>query len=557
MKSRALLQERHIDNAFIVMLNFVRLLKIPVSETRVQKVQYHPSYPSLLAISDELTLVGIENIATKITLNQLQEIPLPSIAHLNKNGGHFVVLEKLDQMTLTYFDPEVGIVEETLSEFEKKWTGVVLLAEVNSKSGEDGYHQKKRIENFNKASFYLSCLLVGLGLFVSLFFATISILPYFFLKIIGALLSFFLLQKQFGLAGKNVSKLCSLGGQSGCDAVIQSPHAKLFGVLNLSEIGMLYFSGSLLALSLLLVSGIHDISVLQVISVSLVPFTLVSIYYQWRVIKAWCPLCLLVMVVICLEALTVALITAPLQFNLRGITLTFFGFSLPVVGWFLLRQRYLDSFQLPNLEKTLFKFNRSERIFQLLLNNQPVVKINPVSIPVSMASPEAPLCITLVSNPACGPCAYAHAVVEDLVERFNEKIKVDFRFTVDQKNPHSAPNSMIKHILEVASVSNDQALAALHSWFIDGGRANLNSWKKTFPVSNQSATPEEIDKCLFEYAEFIFRAEVQSTPSIFINGRRMPDEFSIADLNFQIRKLIELIPEPSTTLVESTSLVGK
>lgn len=115
------------DNGVAALWNLIELIKLNVSGSTLEKVQYNPNYPSLECLSNSLSDWDIENMGVRLSIGQLPEIPYPAIAHLHKNNGHFVVLKNLENDQMHYIDPEVGVVTEPLREFEKKWSGVALL----------------------------------------------------------------------------------------------------------------------------------------------------------------------------------------------------------------------------------------------------------------------------------------------------------------------------------------------------------------------------------------------------------------------------------------------
>lgn len=546
LSSRNLIEQRGVkDNAYIAVYYLVKMLRLKITDLSLIKLKDHPEYPSLSSITDSLFNWGIDNITINSTLEQLKEIPYPAIAHLSKNGGHFVVLQKLEGDNLHYIDPEIGFVKEPLSDFEKKWTGVVLLVEANEKSGEEGYKEKHRNETFSRWGGYLVWGLAPILLVLPTFFSSPTLLPYYFLKIIGAGFCFLLLQKQFGSDSKALASFCRMGSKSNCDAVIQSAESKLFGVIHLSEIGFLYFVGGILSLALASFSGSPIDGLTASLSFIAFPFTFVSVYYQWKVVKAWCPLCLLVMVVIWLEALALIPLLSSVSFSAKAITISFMGFSLPLIFWLATRQRFIDSYRIPNLERSLYRFTHSDKVFQSLLANQPKVDMENLAHEIETGNPDAPVVLTLVSNPTCGPCSAAHAAVEDLLERFEGKIKVNFRFTVNLKEPESISNKMVKHIISLSLTEPQKCNSALSDWYLLGGRADIGQWMKKNPIRELNGEEGKVNLLLSEHANWCTKAGITATPTLFINGKKYPDEYSLSDLRFQICKLLESIPEPS------------
>jgi uncharacterized membrane protein len=522
----------------------LRYLKIDITDTSLKRIDLRKDLDNMQSLSMALEEYYVDTLVVKLQAYQLKEIPYPAIAHLNKNNGHFVVLLKLEQETIYYVDPEIGNVKESIGDFEKKWTGVILLAETNEKSGEEGYKEKRKHELFLLWSNRIAwCLLCSL-LITQTFFVSSEVLPYYFAKIVGFTFCFALLQKQFGTSNKSIDAFCKMGAKSNCDAVIHSPASRLFGIIHLSELGLLYFVGGLL--SLIIAAFAHSAIPLPISILSLVafPFIIGSIYYQWRIVKAWCPLCLLVMLVILLEVLCLYVWGDSFAFSLQSTFISLLGFALPLLFWLSVRQRFIDSHQVPALERNLTKFTRSERIFQTLLSNQQTIEMIPFSHELTAGNAEAPITITIVSSPTCGPCSYAHAVMENLLHQFDGKIKANFRFTVNMNDLNSISNQMIKHALALSKVDKDKCLKALSDWYFSSNKVDINKWKHEHPIENLNGRSQALENLLNEHATWSIEAGISATPTLFINGKRYPEEYSLTDLKFQIKKLLEIMPVP-------------
>jgi ATP-binding cassette, subfamily B, bacterial len=81
---------------------------------------------NLLFLSDAAERIGFRTLGVKLSLESLEEVPLPCILHWNKN--HYVVLHKIDikgkKITKLYLsDPAIGLIEYDSEEFLKFWIG--------------------------------------------------------------------------------------------------------------------------------------------------------------------------------------------------------------------------------------------------------------------------------------------------------------------------------------------------------------------------------------------------------------------------------------------------
>jgi uncharacterized membrane protein/thiol-disulfide isomerase/thioredoxin len=493
------------------------------------------------SLSNQLKDWNVESIAVKLTKSQLPEIPYPAIAHLNVNGGHFVVLHKMENEKIYYTDPEAGFFSVSVDDFTKNWSGFLLLLEATEKSGEEGYKQKRKYEIFEQWSLYVSFALLISSLILPLFFLTPKTVVVYTLCSLGAVTSFLLLQKQFGLGGKALNSFCKLGSKSDCDSVINSPASKLFGVINLSEMGLWYFAGSVLSMVLAALSTASVEPYLFVFTIIATALSFLAIYYQALVIKKWCPLCLAVVLVIWIQAAFYIVSPPAIVLDFKSISVLFMSFSLPLVFWLSVRKRFIDSFKVPTLQRNLNRFLKSDRVFQKLLEDQPAMEIGQFANELQSGSSDAPVQLVVVSNPLCGPCAYTHSILENLNDAQEEKINIIFRFTVNTSETITVSYQMLESLFSIRKQeSNEKAVAALSGWYQANG--NLESWKKQFSLQHQSKN-DAIHEILKEHEQWCARVGIQKTPTIIINGKILPEEFSVTDLKFQLRKLAEKITE--------------
>ena len=78
------------DNALGILIKFTELLNIPVNSQRVtDELLIHPDYPSLLAISDVLKALRVDNVVFHFGDDDLLSILCPFIA---QTMGDFVII---------------------------------------------------------------------------------------------------------------------------------------------------------------------------------------------------------------------------------------------------------------------------------------------------------------------------------------------------------------------------------------------------------------------------------------------------------------------------------
>ena len=530
------------DNALCVLKNLMHLIGVKITASSINRIVHHPDYPGLTSLSDSLSDWRVDNMGVKLNLEQLQEIPLPAIAHLNKYNGYFVVLSKIENDSLQYLDPETGWVSETFNDFEKKWSGVALLVSANETSGERNYKLKRKLEIAEQAK-PMALVLLSTLLFVIPTIAVFSssfFLPWVCLLLIKATglgLCITLLVKQTGMNNSFVNKVCNAAKNFNCSSIINSPASKLFGMINMSELGMLYFAGGVLSLLLNSIADSPVFGILLWLGAATLPYTAFSIYYQWRVIKSWCPFCLAVMLLFWVEFFILLSITS---FNvvLDEVLIGIIGFAIPVIGWLLFRHSFVNAHLVDGLKRSVLKFKQSSNIFNALLEKQPPVEIKEFSQEIILGNKSASTSITVVSNPLCGPCSFAHQVLEDLVKRYPDQLKVKIRFLVNPAKQGSVEYIVSKEMLRKAIAGSMESVnQALHTWFASNER-DIVKWKEI--ANNYERMPDEliVDELFKSHFDWCTAEQINMTPTFFINNKKLPEEYNVIDLKYHIRQLI-------------------
>jgi len=298
------------DNLLGVAWAYTRSLRLSVTlATLRDKLTAHPDYPSLLSLADILEQLKVENVALQIDAEQLAILQVPYVAHLRTKGGLFVFVESATADTVTYLDHKHQRTIEAKEDFLKKWSGVVFIAEPNAHSGEKDFPKKQQAERLENLRWPLIvagfALLTGWGMYDSPTVAAALLLA---LKAIGTVLTMLLLSVQYGKTNDFTDALCHLNQKTDCNHILTSPAAKITDWLGWSEVGFFYFLGSwfylISALSPLAPEGGTYLLPLWGLGGLALPYTFWSIWYQWRVAKQWCPLCVAVQVVIWLEMLS-------------------------------------------------------------------------------------------------------------------------------------------------------------------------------------------------------------------------------------------------------------
>ncbi len=506
-----------------------KVTRVAVRESLLQ----HSDFPSLLSLSEILTDWQIDNTALQLnTTEQLRELPLPCIAHLRKNNGWYILVTALQGDTITYTDTANGRTTESLTDFERKWSGVVLLAETNEQSGEIDYtlHRRHEILDELRAPFLLA------GAVLIFLFAILSVAKdlastdwlLLLTKSTGLTLSGLLVAKQLGSKNALTDRLCRINSKTNCDDVLNSPAAKLWGWLNWTDVGLLYFASGLLTVLLI---GIQPnvLPMLHGLALLALPYTLFSVYYQARVLRQWCPLCLGVQGILLAEGILAVIQINSWPDSVQPYMLIISAFLLPTLAWIFVKHLLINLRESRQEHEELIWLKRNPDLFRALLMQQPQMPPIPDNLyPIVLGNLDAEHTITMVTNPYCGPCARTHKEVEELVKR-NNNVKVTIIFACDGAT--GAATQVAVHAM--ALTQQNKTAVALANWYEDKGM-DFDAWVKKYPVISDSIDWLAV---VNKHNDWCRIADIKSTPTLFVDGYLMADQYRLNSLRWLINEL--------------------
>ncbi|CAM3642923.1 peptidase domain-containing ABC transporter [Sphingobacterium prati] len=108
-------------------------MNIPIAKIR-QHCHTDTRGTNVLGMIQGLQQMGFNAKGVKGAMDAIPQIPLPAIAHvvLKEQLQHYVVIYKVEKDKITVMDPGPGKLEKyTFEEFQKVWTGVLILMEPN------------------------------------------------------------------------------------------------------------------------------------------------------------------------------------------------------------------------------------------------------------------------------------------------------------------------------------------------------------------------------------------------------------------------------------------
>ena len=508
--------------------NVLTLLGIVVGKTTRQRLHTSLRLHSLAALSTALRSLRVDTLAVSLAPSELETIPFPCVAHLHSDGGRFVVLTKLQASQVTYHDPSQGWITEAVSSFCLRWAGTALLLEASPNSGDPQYEANRRGEQLNTWRVSLGSSLLLLWLASSLYAAHAwRDIVVALLLLTGLGISSLLVATDWGSPVAN--SVCNGAERLSCRSVLNSPAASLFGWLKVSEGGIVWFLGTWLCWWLGS-RGPHFQPVLtglalgSILAAGYAPF---SIGYQWLRLKQWCPLCVAVQGIL---VGTAVLLLPQLRllhlfwsdFQAQAIIAT--GFALALLLWLWARPVLRQAQRAAEMEKELTRFRTDTELFQLLWMRQAVTESYSDSVDLIMGSADAPLRLLLVANPFCEPCAKAHDLLEPLLAQMKGRLSITIRFITQRSDEDDSGHQIA---LRMLSLNSSQRGEAIRQWFRQPVYAE---WIRQFPT----VVAPDAEQALLRQQAWTQEHAITQTPTILLNGRRIPTYYKVQDLAYHL-----------------------
>lgn len=506
-----------------------RLLGVRITYSSIKdKLLQHPKYPSLFSLTSTLGNLGLENKAVRIKKEQLGQLETPFLAISTLTDD--VIVKAVHDGTIEYSTPKKGMVSSSIADFEKMWDGLVILVDTSAKLEEKGYTKKRNLERLRYLKFPLA-VSVGIVVLTSIFTGLGSILLklMFLSNLIGLSLAVLLVAK---VINKDIKyPFCKIGNKMDCDSVLNSKAAKIYGWVSLTDLGLLFFSSTTLALAMsafappIVDDGLF--ALVALLGFLVLPFTVYSIFYQGFVIKKWCVLCLGIVAILWTNGTLGYLYISETGFDSHFPGKSLFLLLLCIAGlvaiWTFLKDILIKSLNHETLHYSNLRVLNNSKVFQLLLENQKSVPMDFQEMEIVLGSSDSQNTLTVAMNPFCPACQQEFNYLTELLENHPSFANVIIRFTGSVNSLDKSILYMSKLLADIYLTNRDVFTEALKDWF-------ENRDVKTIMGKYPHKTQQE-SKTIVEHS-FIWseKVNIRSTPTIFINDREFPMNYRISNL---------------------------
>ncbi|MDY8138212.1 thioredoxin domain-containing protein [Aquimarina sp. 2201CG5-10] len=518
-----------------VIFKYLKYHKINISKKYFENlIVSNANFPSLLGISDVFERLSIPNDIGKINKENLNDLEFPYLLHMDDGEGDLVFVK--DKKALVKNTSKL-----------KRWSGTIIKI-----YPDQNIKNKKNKESLKEEKLTKTALTFFLVSIIALLL--ISNIKYIFwgdgllllCSLLGLTSGYFLVAKDVGVKYASVENFCHSGkeNKSGCDEILSSDAAQVFGIVKFSDLVFSYFlfQTILFSISNYLSSGHLIMAILSFLTIPIIFF---SIYYQYFKAKTWCRLCLMVNAVLIIQAVVFGF-----QFStsLEIIGITFlevivsFLLFVIIITALVMVKGYLKEIGMVKIDT--FKYKRiaeSVSVFSYLLLGQRMVKTTPIPKEIILGNPSAPVKIIMVSNLYCTPCKLQHEIIDELLVTYPEKVNITLRFLMSGKDDNQKITSshyLISYWLKKVhnkERETNMAMKMLHDWF---EMMDLDKFKERYPLDAEDLN-EESKYIEEEHFKWVEESGIEKTPTFFINGHLLPEAYSLENLASVIPELAE------------------
>ncbi|MBD5163999.1 MAG: hypothetical protein HDT09_04795 [Bacteroidales bacterium] len=272
--------------------DFLTALGVPHTQWYSDRQFRSMTFKSLFGLSKLLESYGIPNEALKLSdkVADLNRLEAPFLAH---TPDSFKIVESItpEQVTVRSYDGTV--ITESREDFIKSWDGIVLLAYPEADASEPDFRAHRLAEivgGMRKwvlwalSLFVFAYLFISNGLWHNGWLTALT-----GITLVGIFVTYQLELKTLGIHTATADNICGVIDRGGCNSVLATPAAKFLGIFSWSEVGLSYFSVTLLTL---LVAP-EAAGWLALINACCCPYSFWSVWYQRFRAHKWCTLCLI------------------------------------------------------------------------------------------------------------------------------------------------------------------------------------------------------------------------------------------------------------------------
>ena len=534
-----------MNNNFVVNFSveeFIKYFKaidlgISLNEFKFQ-LESHPDYNTLLAFSDALNHFRVGHHVFRLDDINRTDLPKSFMAtvKIKRDNRYYLIFTYVSEINneykFSYEDNDFTVKKTDLSFLE----GTIL--QINDTTNVI----KNNNVYFNRLILYGILFFIS-SLFVSFFNSNIILL---IISVLGFVISFETFRKSLGIESA-ISRACSSHQILDCGSIVEKIEDRfpIFKKIGLSDLSIIFFS---IQIFLLLISYgfsitqkeivINFLFLMSLVSLPLIAF---SIVFQKFFAKKWCPLCLIISVLLLFELVYLYISFGKLNYTnffdkflyLLIFISGFIFFTWQIISYsFKKNKKLIDD----NLSFSRFKYSH-ERFMLELLNSRKITFTNDEKY-ISLGNSRGKLEITYVTDLYCGYCKDFHPHFIDLYNNYKDDIHFKI-YIVNSGISHLPINvqQLFSGLFNLYKFEGDiEFINSLTYWF---RYRDTDLWIKKYSNFSNNFKSNEIWDFYEKQNNWLNNNELFFTPEIIVNGIIYPNTYSKDELQFLILDLLE------------------
>ncbi|SHG29701.1 Protein-disulfide isomerase [Fodinibius roseus] len=515
---------------------YLKDINLPISRNYCEKlIASHPDYPSMLSIADTLQRLGIRYKTARIEKEYLNNIEYPYLLWPDENGGEPKIVR--DEQDL------LGNGTQAPDNTETERPAIVLKAEPTDTITDEENNRQRSQDRFLRLLTVVLVVAVGGLIFL-------NILPSFtwvytslsLTALAGTVVGYLFIAKDVGISYKPVEAFCRAGKKTNCDALLNSEAARLFGdKVSFSDATASYFLFQLLAIGFLFPLGEASfLWILAVLSVLTIPIIGYSLWYQAVEAKTWCRLCLVVDVILTIQAGffgylyydSLAGTGYPTPIPIAVALLLFGAVGSAVL---LLKHKVKVDNRSEQAEIVANRIKNSPEVFMHLLRRGKRVDTTPFEQELFIGNPDATIKILMAASLGCGPCKEGFEKALQLVSVYSYNVNLTIRLRTGgggnnrDVKPGIALLGYWQQYIHGKPDASERTEHLIRDWY---KLKDLEEFSRQYPVDvdmdkRNNGSSDQLED---QHAQWMEREDISATPAFFINSYQLPKQYSIEDL---------------------------
>lgn len=349
------------------------------------------------------------------------------------------------------------------------------------------------------------------------------------LNTVGVFVCAMLMQKQLMGESHYGDKVCNLFNHADCNSILDGPKAKIFGIC-WSEVGMGYFTANILLITLYRES-VGTVSIINWIAMF---YGVWSIYYQWRIAKSWCVLCVISQIVIWLIGIIaiISCISAPLTFGIISSLLSCMTFGICIMAVHHYSIAYASEKGRIRTVQKYRALKSNSKVANALIENGEYYETSLEDSSILFGNTEAKMRVTILSNPHCNPCARMHKHVENLLRLSGGEICIQYIFSSFSEKLEDSCRYLIYCYFEY---ERNESLHRFALWY----SKDKFDYERIINNNDSRIHTKIIEEEMDRHRKWRTRASLIETPTILVNSYKLPDEYEIEDLAMIVNTMEE------------------